>query len=41
MCRPARQADLIEGCCRLPAPDGPTTMAVKLLGDEVLVTAEV
>jgi DNA modification methylase len=41
---PERKNDLVSGHYKLPAPDGPTTVAVKIidmLGEEVLVTAEV
>ncbi len=41
---PERKDDLVQGTYRLPAPDGSTTIAVKIidmLGEEVLVTAEV
>lgn len=41
---PERKDDLVEGHYELPAPDGPTTVAVKIidmLGEEVLVTADV
>jgi hypothetical protein len=41
---PERKDDLVEGLYELPAPDGPTTVAVKIidmLGEEVLVIAEV
>jgi DNA modification methylase len=41
---PARKDDLVAGTYRLPAPDGATTVAVKLidmLGEEVLVTERV
>ncbi len=38
---PERKADLVSGRYELPAPSGPTTIAVKItdmLGEEVLVT---
>ncbi len=41
---PERKADLVAGRYELPAPAGPTTIAVKItdmLGEEVLVTREV
>lgn len=41
---PERKNDLVSGRYELPAPDGPTIVAVKIidmLGEEVLVTAEV
>jgi len=41
---PERKNDLVSGHYELPAPDGPTTVAVKIidmLGEEVLETAEV
>jgi DNA modification methylase len=41
---PERKDDLVSGRYELPAPGGPTTVAVKIidmLGEEVLVTAEV
>ena len=41
---PERRDDLVDGHYELPAPDSPTTVAVKvidMLGEEVLVTAEV
>jgi len=41
---PERKDDLVEGRYELPAPDGKTTVAVKIidmLGEEVLVTAQV
>lgn len=41
---PERKTDLVEGRYRLPAPEGPTLVAVKIidmLGEEVLVTKEV
>jgi hypothetical protein len=41
---PERKNDLVSGHYQLPAPDGPTTVAVKIvdmLGEEVLVTAKV
>jgi DNA modification methylase len=41
---PERKNDLVSGHYELPAPDGPSTVAVKIidmLGEEVLVTAEV
>ncbi len=41
---PERKTDLVAGRYELPAPKGPTTVAVKItdmLGEEVLVTAEV
>ena len=41
---PERKDALVAGHYTLPAPDGPTTVAVKIidmLGEEVLVTAEV
>jgi len=41
---PERKNDLVSGHYELPAPDGSTTVAVKIidmLGEEVLVTAEV
>jgi len=41
---PERKDDLVEGRYELPAPDGETVVAVKIidmLGEEVLVTAEV
>jgi len=37
-----RKSDLVSGRYELPAPDGPTTFAVKItdmLGEEVLETA--
>ena len=37
---PPRKDDLVHGHYELPAPDGPTTVAVKIidmLGEEVLV----
>ena len=41
---PERKDDLVEGLYELPAPEGPTTVAVKIvdmLGEEVLVTERV
>jgi hypothetical protein len=41
---PEKKNDLVSGHYELPAPDGPTTVAVKIidmLGEEVLVTAEI
>ncbi len=41
---PENKADLVSGSCTLPAPSGPTTVAVKIvdmLGEEVLVTCEI
>lgn len=41
---PERKNDLVGGRYELPAPDGPTTIAVKIidmLGEEVLVTKDV
>lgn len=41
---PEKKTDLVSGRYELPAPSGPTTVAVKItdmLGEEVLVTAEV
>jgi hypothetical protein len=41
---PERKDDLVQGRYELPAPDGPTTVAVKIidmLGEEVLATATV
>lgn len=41
---PERRTDLVTGRYELPAPAGPTTVAVKItemLGEEVLVTAEI
>jgi DNA modification methylase len=41
---PERKNDLVSGHYELPAPDGPSTVAVKIidmLGEEVLVTAEI
>jgi hypothetical protein len=41
---PEKKSDLVSGRYELPAPGGPTTVAVKIidiLGEEVLVTAEV
>jgi len=41
---PERKADLIAGRYELPAPKGPTGVAVKItdmLGEEVLVMAEI
>jgi len=41
---PERKDDLVSGTYELEAPEGPTTVAVKIvdmLGEEVLVTAEV
>jgi DNA modification methylase len=41
---PERKSDLVAGSYTLPAPDGPTTVAVKItdmLGEEVLVTERV
>jgi DNA modification methylase len=41
---PEKKDDLVSGHYELPAPDGPSTVAVKIidmLGEEVLVTAEV
>jgi adenine-specific DNA-methyltransferase len=41
---PERKADLVAGRYELPAPEGPTAVAVKItdmLGEEVLVTAKV
>ena len=41
---PEKKNDLVSGHYELPAPDGPTTVAVKvidMLGEEVLVTAKV
>jgi hypothetical protein len=41
---PEKKDDLVSGRYQLSAPDGPTTVAVKIidmLGQEVLVTAEV
>ncbi|MDP9374592.1 MAG: hypothetical protein M3Q65_19510 [Chloroflexota bacterium] len=41
---PERKTDLVSGNYTLPAPDGPTTVAVKItdmLGEEVLVTRQV
>jgi DNA modification methylase len=41
---PERKADLVAGRYELPAPDGPTTIAVKItdmLGEEVLVTRRI
>jgi hypothetical protein len=41
---PERKNDLVAGQYELPAPDGPTTVAVKIidmLGEEVLLTEQV
>ena len=41
---PAKKTDLIDGAYTLPAPEGKTTVAVKIvdmLGEEVLVTEEI
>jgi len=41
---PEKKSDLVAGHYDLSAPDGPTTVAVKIidmLGEEVLVTAQV
>jgi hypothetical protein len=41
---PERKTDLVDGRYALPAPDGPTTVAVKIvdmLGEEVLVVEQV
>jgi hypothetical protein len=41
---PERKDELVGGSYELPAPDGPTTVAVKItdmLGEEVLSTAAV
>jgi len=41
---PAKRDDLVAGAYELPAPEGPATVAVKIidmLGEEVLVTVEV
>jgi hypothetical protein len=41
---PERKDDLVQGTYHLPAPEGETTVAVKvidMLGEEVLVTADV
>ena len=41
---PERKTGLVAGRYELPAPEGPTTIAVRItdmLGEEVLVTAEV
>ena len=41
---PERKTDLVSGTYELDAPDGPTTVAVRvtdMLGEEVLVTTEV
>jgi hypothetical protein len=41
---PEKKDDLVSGRYELPAPEGPTTVAVKIidmLGEEVLVTAQV
>ena len=41
---PEKKADLVEGRYELPAPDGETTVAVKItdmLGEEVVVTQTV
>ena len=41
---PERKEDLVLGAYELPAPAGPTTVAVKItdmLGEEVLTTAAV
>ncbi|NVM24093.1 MAG: hypothetical protein HWN68_20230, partial [Desulfobacterales bacterium] len=41
---PERKNDLVSGHYELPAPDGPSTVAVKIidmLGEEVLVTEKV
>ena len=41
---PAKRDDLVSGIYTLPAPDGETTVAVKIidmLGEEVLVTERV
>jgi hypothetical protein len=41
---PERKADLVAGHYELPAPDGPTTVAVKItdmLGEEVLEIRQV
>ena len=41
---PERRNDLVEGKYELPAPEGETTVAVKIidmLGEEVLVTESV
>jgi hypothetical protein len=41
---PQRKSDLVSGHYELPAPEGETTVAVKIidmLGEEVLVTADV
>lgn len=41
---PEKKNDLVSGHYQLPAPDGPTTVAVKIidmLGEEVLLTAKV
>ena len=41
---PERKSDLVEGYYELPAPEGTTIVAVKvvdMLGEEVLVTTQV
>ena len=38
---PERKSDLVSGCYEIPAPAGPTTVAVKItdmLGEEVLLS---
>jgi hypothetical protein len=41
---PEKKDDLVAGCYELPAPEGPTRVAVKMidmLGEEVIVVKEV
>lgn len=41
---PEKKTDFVEGCYRLPAPKGKTTVAVKItdmLGEEVVVQKNV